>query len=148
MNFLAMVVYAGIKRRTERAGRGAVELNTSLWCHATSLGTGGCCGWWAAGGGRWAVGSGGRWSLATGGRGGGCRSVGDGPLNGRHPAPPHPRILILAMVHGSPTRDKETCLFGKATKAAKATGKASALLESPLRGRRNAPDAARHFERC
>lgn len=66
MNFLAMVVYAGIKRRTERAGRGAVELNTSLWCHATSLGTGGCCGWWAADGGRRAVGSGQWWSLVTG----------------------------------------------------------------------------------
>lgn len=51
-----MVVYAGIKRRTERAGRGAVELNTSLWCNATSLGTGG---WWVVGGGQW-------WSLVTG----------------------------------------------------------------------------------
>lgn len=63
MNFLVMVVYAGIKRRTERAGRGAVELNTSLWCNATSLGTGGCCGWWAAGGGQWAVVVAGHWPL-------------------------------------------------------------------------------------
>lgn len=93
----------------------------------------------------WVVGGGGQWwSLVTGhwGERGGCRSVGDGPLNGRHPRPAPSQDFDFGDGPWKPDQDKETCLFGKATKAAKAakaTGKASALLESALRGRRMPP---------
>jgi hypothetical protein len=111
---------------------GAVELNTNLWCNATSLGPVG-----AVGGGQW-------WSLATGWEGSGCRSVGDGPLEAPPPRPHHPRIWRWSMEARPGTQGNMP--FWETDHTAKPTGDECFAGEDPAGAQKCPPDAARLFE--